>query len=135
MKNSIFKRSALVGVFSPLFLLSSVGTGGVKDVVKPYLGVYECSTALLNADSRLEAFDYIRLELKAKEKFFLYYKKSGERSFSESGSFSYNAARRELTFLRNGRNAYARTATLEKGTLSFFMPLGEKNLFLQFRQT
>ena len=52
----------------------------LKEIAKPYLGVYECEWLYFGGDNKKDAFEYLRIELKSKGELLVSYKlKKGEK--------------------------------------------------------
>ncbi len=64
--------------------------GGIKEIVKPYLGVYACEKARLDEKDFLRYFKKITIELKADETFFLTACPKLGRKMSAGGGYFYD---------------------------------------------
>ena len=97
------------------------------------MGEYECKSAQLGDKDCLENFSYIRLELKDTQNFTLYYKeKEGEQKEVE-GKYLYDKEKSVL-MLSDKNGVFKREFPLNKGILTVSLPIGERNLVLQFEQ-
>ncbi len=127
------KSSILAGLAGLCLLLPSLQDKTLKQVAKPYLGVYECTQATLGSKDLLKSFTEITLELTDEEHFVLFYKeKSGERKKVE-GSYRYDEEKGTLTLTEQG-SGIQKSFPLEKGKLTVSLPVGRKRLVLQFKQ-
>ena len=59
----------MAGLLSLMALFPNASKSTISDIVKPYLGEYECKSAQLGEKNCLERFAYIRLEFKDEENF------------------------------------------------------------------
>lgn len=54
--------------------------GSLKEIAKPYLGVYECEWLYFGGEDKKDIFEYLRVELKTKGELLVAYKlKKGEK--------------------------------------------------------
>lgn len=137
MKIVKLKSSIFVGLTLLLLLFPWVDAwkaSSIKDITKPYLGVYECREAKLDDKDYLEKFDYIRLELKSKNNFLLSYKAKGEKVKEEKGSFAYDKKTQTITFQADAIPFMKRKFPLKDGRLLINVAIGEKTLQMRFEQ-
>ena len=127
------KSFMLACLLSCASLFSNMREGDLKDIAKPYLGEYECKSAQLGAKDCLEKFSYIRLELKENGCYTLQYKEKGGSKKTQEGRYAYDKERRVLK-LQDRITGMQREFPLDNGLLTISMPIGEKNLVLQFEQ-
>ncbi len=114
-------------------LLPTLRDRTLQEVSKPYLGAYECTQATLGSRDLLKRFSEIVLELKDEENFTLYYQeKSGERKKVE-GKYAYDEETEMLTLTERG-SGIRKSFPLKKGKLTVSLPVGRKQLVLQFEQ-
>ena len=121
----------LVGVLSLLALFSGGNMGELKELTKPYLGVYECTEARLSQQDFLTRFDKIELELKADETFTLYYCEKGGRVRKEYGRYQYDPERGTLTLIGG---VMKKEFPLQQGVLTLHFTIGKEPLILKFEQ-
>ena len=133
MKKISLKSSLLAGIFSLLLLLPSFLQGDLKDITKPYLGVYECIEATLNGEDFLDKYDYISIELKDNGKFLLYMREAGKKQRKMTGKYTYDREKQEFRVNGSG-NVFKRKFTLQEGVLNVYLQIGSKNLLLKFEQ-
>lgn len=125
-------RCALsAGVAALLLSLSNAGKGDLKEITKPYLGVYECTEARFGERDCLERFSYIKLELKADETFLLHFCEQGGKKQMQEGRYHYDHTRGVLRLEGGGMK---REFPLEKGILTVVIPFGERTIGLKFEQ-
>ena len=71
------KSSFLAGLFALLLTCSCGGKGDLKEIAKPYLGVYKCTDARVGEREYLDRFSKLDLELKENGEFIVYYCEKG----------------------------------------------------------
>ena len=126
------KYAICAAISTPALLFSSCGNGSLKDVTKPYLGEYDCKSALLGDVDFLDEFSYIKLELKQEGTFSLYYATKEGKKGEETGQYVYDEENETLTFSHAGLGEVKRKFPLKEGSLSIVLPLGAKTLTMQF---
>ena len=134
MKNAKLKSSFLAGLTTLLFFLPSGKGGTLPDITKPYLGEYECKRATLGEKDLLDGFQYVRLELKADDTFVVFYKTENGETGKETGKYSFNREREEITLTLDKNRAYKRKFPLKKGVLTVDVAIGAQRLVLSFEQ-
>ena len=137
MKTIKLKSSILASFISLLLLFPWMGawkTSTLKDITKPYLGVYECREARLDDTDYLQSFDYIRLELKNKNRFLLSYKAKGEKGQEEKGRYAYDKENKTIAFQADAMPFIKRQFPLKDGELLITASLGDKTLHMRFIQ-
>ena len=127
------KSFILAACLSLISLFSNIKDSGLSDIAKPYLGEYLCKSAQFGAKDCLEEFSYIRLELKDEENFILYYKEKEGKQKQIEGKYVYNKEKESLQFVDKS-GVFKREFPLNDGILTIALPIGEKNLILQFEQ-
>lgn len=133
MRKNVLKSSALVGVMS-LLLLPNFRFGSLKEITKPYLGVYECVEAKLGEKDYLGYFEEICLELKSDGSFTLCYcEKNGEKK-KEIGKYKYDPKKKTVTLIGGAGDFIKREFSLSAGVLTVTVRVGDKILNLQFEQ-
>lgn len=138
MKKIKLKSSILAGTCAILALIPnlSVAKGGdLKQIAKPYLGVYECKSAQLGEEDLLEDFSRIHLELKKDGAFVLYYtdKKRGKEERLR-GKYVYDDEKQTVTLKFAEGKGFQRAFPLQKGQLTVSFPIGKRQLCLIFEQ-
>lgn len=137
MKVVKLKSSILSCVCALLALipnLASVKDGGVKEIGKPYLGVYECTSAQLGDLDLLAEFSHIHLELKKDEQFVLYYQTKSGKAERAQGKYFYDEEKQVITLQLANAKCFQREFPLKKGQLTITFPLGKRQLCLIFEQ-
>ena len=133
MKRNVFKSSLLVGLFSLLACFPKLDEYTLKDVTKPYLGVYECTEVKWNREDRLDDFSYIHLELKENGKFTLYYQEKGGKKKKEEGEYTYDKAKQAVV-LSGWGGKLKREFPLKEGVLTLNIHWGHDRLNMKFKQ-
>ena len=102
-------RSAFLSV---LLILTATFSGcqnrSLKDITKPYLGIYECKQATLNGKDYLDYFKNVTLELKQSEDFILRYEDKMGATGEYEGKYIYNKEEESLSFTIDGEEGYKR---------------------------
>ena len=125
------KSSLAAGLAALLLSCASVVKGELKDITKPYLGMYECTEARMGDNEYLDRFSYIHLELKADERFILYYReKDGEKQTKE-GRYKYDKEKGVISLQGGGLQ---REFPFADGVLMMVVPLGGQTIRLKFEQ-
>ena len=134
MKTVKMRSSIMASVAALLFSFSALQKGSITDITKPYLGTYECERADLGSGDLLARFDDLRLELKDKGEYVLYYKEKGAKIKKINGKYHYDEQSKTISlYLPNSRHIH-REFPLSKGVLTITVPYGEKTLRLTFAQ-
>ena len=133
MKRNVIKSSAFVGAMTLTMLFGGMRASSLKEIEKPYLGVYECIEAKLGERDCLERFDELSLELKSDGTFLLYYKECNRERKRETGQYKYDPDKKTLTLVRRG-DFIKREFPLEKGILTVTVRMGDKLLNMHFEQ-
>ena len=124
------KSSILAGIAALLFSTYS-GAKDLKDITKPYLGVYECTEARIGEREYLDRFSKLDLELKEDGKFILYYCEKNGKPKTQTGAYRYDKEQKTLTLLGGGvQHAFP----FENGVLTAVIPLGGYTIQLKFAQ-
>lgn len=134
MKRVKIRSSLLVGFAALLFSFSSVQKGDLTDIAKPYLGIYDCTDAKLGDEDLLARFDDLKLELKNKGEYVLYYKEKGGKTKRVKGKYRYDKEKETLTLHLPNSAFIHRAFPLKKGQLTVSVTYGDKILILQFEQ-
>ncbi len=137
MQVTKLKSSIITGLISLFFLSPWVGKiqdHGLRDVVKPHLGIYECRLAQWDGRDYLEEFEYIKLELKKDDSFTitakskLYGMKKGE------GNYEYDATRESIVFHAMDNSSVYREGTLKEGVIFLFIPIAGRTAQFEFER-
>ena len=137
MKTIKLKSSILASACALLALfpnLSPSKNGSLKEIVKPYLGVYECKNAQLGEKDLLAEFSYIHLELKDKGEFILYYNENEGKKIKTRGKYTYDEKTQTITMEFADGKSFKRDFPLKNGQLIVSLPLGKEQLCLIFEQ-
>ena len=133
MKEIRLKSSLLAGLMALAFF-PNFRKGELKDVAKPYLGIYECTEAKFNEEDYLNRFSYIHLELKSDETFLLHYCEKGGKKRTEQGKYTYDREKGTVTLQGGVGSFLKREFPLREGILTVVIPFGEQTLGLKFEQ-
>lgn len=134
MKKLKLKSSLFVGAAALVFSFPAVQKGELTDIAKPYLGVYDCTQAKLSEEDLLERFDDVKLELKDKGGYILYFKEKGGKTKKVKGKYRYDKEKETITLHLPNSPFIHRAFPLKKGVLTVSVPYGDKILILQFEQ-
>ena len=128
------KSSLLIGFLLLWSLFSGWKGSSLKDIARPYLGVYECESATLGERECLEDFSYIRLELLPENEFTLSYQLKMGKKGEEQGKYEYIKERKTLVLSLDCKEQFKREFPLEKGSFVVTLPVGTKTLVMKFTQ-
>ncbi len=131
------KRTSFLLVFIAVFTFFCCSgfkkDGGLKEITKPYLGVYTCEKATLGDSDFLRYFKKISIELKADESFFLTAQPKVGRKIAAGGGYRYDEdADCFLLKAESRRNLPEGRMQTEKGKLYIYARYGKKLLFAVF---
>ena len=126
------KYSFCAALAAILFVLPACANGSLKDVTKPYLGEYECESATLGERDYTNDFSFIRLELKEKGDFNLYYQTKNGQKGEESGTYTYDEKEQTLTISYGELGVLKRKFPLINGEIFITLPIGSKTLSMKF---
>ena len=127
----IVKSSLASGVVALLLSCSGGLKGELKDIAKPHLGMYECTEARMGDKEYLDRFSYIHLELKADERFILYYCERDGEKHVQKGRYKYDREKAVITLVGGGMK---REFPFTDGILTIVIPLGGQMIQLKFEQ-
>ena len=132
LKSSILASLCAILALIPNFTMRK--SGDLKEITKPYLGVYECKSAQLGDEDLLKNFSHIHLELKKDGEFVLYYGDKKGRKDRAHGKYVYDATKQTITLTLSDGNCFQRTFPLQKGQITVTFPVGNRQLCLIFTQ-
>ena len=133
MKKYWIRTPLLAGLATLLLALPIGKQDGLKEIVKPYLGEYECVEAKLNSMDYLERFSSVSLELRKDGEFILYYQESGAKKHKIRGQYRYDAKKESIVF-SSARGAFQREFPLKQGVLTISFPVHGDIVVLKFTQ-
>ena len=125
------KSSLLAGVFGLLLTCSCGGKGDLKEIAKPYLGVYKCTDARVGEREYLDRFSKLDLELKENGEFIVYYCEKDGKPQTQTGLYEYDKESETLTLQGGG---IKRAFPLQGGVLTVVIPIGGQTIHLKFEQ-
>ncbi len=128
------KSSILAGLAALMTLVPTWKSGSLKEITKPYLGVYECESATWGQREYLDEFSYIRLELLPKNEFTLSYELKTGKSGKEQGKYEVDEERKTLILTLNKKEEYKREFPLKNGSIVFTLPIASQTLVMKFTQ-
>jgi len=106
----------------------------LKDITKPYLGEYECKSAVLGKKDLLKNFSNIILTLREDNTFLLRYQEKKGKPREETGRYHYDAEKKCVRFFFDGKRGFERDFPLENGDLNVALKMGAWTLSLRFEQ-
>jgi hypothetical protein len=134
MKKTIKLKCAAfcTALLSP-FLFQASSLGSLKEVAKPYLGVYECKEIYLGNEDKTLSYDYVRMELKPKGELLLTYREKDGRKGESKARYTYDINKDELTiYAEFGGKEYGKTFPVKDGKIAVAVRYGDKILKMQF---
>lgn len=134
MKRHIIKSTVLAGLLSLIASASCAQNSELVDITKPYLGEYECKRIQLGEEEFSQRFDYIKIELKADETFVLRYREKEGQDKKTTGTYAYDKEKQEITFASDTGAMLKRPFSLKNGKIIIHLPLGNKNILVEFEQ-
>lgn len=115
------------------FLLGAKKTGSVKEITKPYLGVYQCEKILVGGEDRTKKFKVLELELKENGDFYMRGKEKIGKRFQQKGSYLLDEESGEFQIKSDGKIPLKKIeGKYEKGKITVTACLGRKMLVLVF---
>ena len=121
----------MLAAFSNFFALKN---SSLKEISKPYFGVYECERARLGDKDLLLDYAKLTLELQRGGVFTLHYCEKNGREGEMQGRYSYDEKTQTITFQAEPLKGLKREFTLQKGVLTLSFPILDKQLCLIFKQ-
>jgi hypothetical protein len=134
MKILKIKSSLLVGLCALCTIFPTAKNSTLPQITRPYLGDYECKLATLGSQDLLENFSFISLELKPNNTFVLSYKEKDGEKKEETGKYSYDHEKQELSIELGKNGLIKRKFPLKNGELMVDFRIGTKLLVLKFEQ-
>lgn len=132
LKSSIFAGAcALLSLFPQV---ASITDSPLKEITKPYLGVYECRNAQLGGKDLLEDFSFIHLELKSKNECCLYYGNQEGKKVCLKGKYVYDRDKQTISLQFKEGKMFKREFPLKNGEIIISLPLANKQLCIIFQQ-
>ena len=123
--------SALVGLF---LCIPTCKGGALTDITKPYLGEYECKSALYGKMEYLQEFSFITLSLEKDDTFILTYETKNGQKGKQTGNYKYDKEKKSICFSIEGEYGFERCFPMEKGVITLALPLGSTMLYMEFEQ-
>ncbi len=130
----MIKTAILTLLCSMSMLFSGWKDNSLKDITKPYLGEYECTQALFGGEDYLNKLEYVNLTLEKENNFILTFSEKGKEKQTLKGLYEYNKDRETIILKSEDKDFFKREFPLKKGIIYITVGIGEKTLFLQFKQ-
>lgn len=108
--------------------------GSLKDISKPYTGMYECENLSIGGRDMTDKFESVTLELKGDGRFEVFYRTTAGREGGYEGEYTLDEERKEITFSSmKGARQKSFTFPYEKGTVCIDYNLMGSLLHAEFR--
>lgn len=128
-------KLSIVSALSALLLsFSSLKSGSLTDIAKPYLGEYRCEMATLGSNNCLEQFKDVILELKDENTYEIRYQLKNGYKGAEEGKYVYDKEKQTLTLTLGKVEQWKREVPIKNGKIYISVPLGDTLLYLRFIQ-
>lgn len=131
-----FSRSVCIPLFALLLLPAGCGTkelGPLKDVSRPYAGVYACEELLVGGNDLLGEFETLSLELGQDGGFVASYETKEGTKGSMSGGYTVDTERGEIAFTpKQGTRKGTIAFPYEEGRVLIDYDLGGALLHAEF---
>lgn len=108
--------------------------GSLKDISKPYTGMYECENLSIGGRDMTDSFESVTLELKGDGKFLLQYRTAAGKEGDYEGEYTLDEERSEITFSsKMGARQKSFTFPYERGTVRIDYNLMGRLLHAEFK--
>lgn len=138
MKKFIFRAAMAVCFLAALFCLSACEAedlGSLKDISRPYTGMYQCETITIGGRDMTEKFEELSLELKGNGTFEISYLTADGNEGAYGGTYAVDEEKGEITFsAKQGARSRAFTFPYEKGSVRMDYNLFGSLLHAEFKQ-
>ena len=137
MRVTKIKSSIIASLISLLFLFPWIGKiqdHGLRDVVKPHLGIYECRLAQWGGQDYLEDFEFFKLELKKDNSFTITAKPKLGATRQGGGKYEYNEGRESIVFCAENDSSLYREGQLKNGVIFLSVPIAGKTARFEFER-
>ncbi len=134
MKRITVKSALCVGIFAVMLACGCCANASLKDVAKPYTGEYECKSVQLGERELLSSFEYIYLELKGDGIYTLHYKTKHGKMGEEKGGYTYDADKKSICITQGEKGEIQREIPLQDGKIFLSIPMGGKQLHVEFEK-
>ncbi len=108
-----------IALFAVLFTgCDAEEMGSLKDISKPYTGIYECEKLLLGGKDYTDSFRSFTVELSGDGSFSLAYETAEGGRGGLGGNYSLDTEKGEITFTgKQGARSVSHTFPYEKGSI------------------
>ena len=137
MKKFAFALVFAICILSASFLVGcdkAGEMGSLKDISKPYTGLYECKTLSIGGRDMTDTFESVTLELKGDGSYEIFYRTTTGKEGGYEGEYTLDEERKEITFsARKGARQQSFTFPYEKGAVYIDYNLMGSLLHAEFR--
>ena len=134
MKKITIKSAICAGIFAIVLACSCCANTTLKDIAKPHTGEYECKSAVLGEKDLLSSFEYINLALDGDGTYTLRYKTKLGKAGEEKGEYTYDADKQTLSITQGEKGEVKREIPIIKGKIFLSIPIGGRQLSVQFEK-
>lgn len=107
----------------------------LTEITRPYLGMYECNQLLMDGESKLDEFEYIKIELKSDGEMYLYFLDKTGKSGQAIAEYTYDEKAQMLTmFKKIGQQTMKRSFPLKNGEILVYLIYETKTITMKFKQ-
>ena len=130
-------KSILLGC---AFFLSPIQTAAqlpnsLTQITRPYLGTYECKQLLIDGESKLDDFEYIKIELKSDGEMSLYFLDKAGKKGNACAKYEYDEKSQMLTaYTSLGGQTLKRSFPLKNGEIFVHVIYETRTLTMKFEQ-
>lgn len=126
MRKKAKMRSFFGAGLLALWLAVAPLKGDIKEITKPYLGVYECKSIQIADHEWLSKEQKVVLELKKKGIFTLYYQKPDGNTGRLDGRYKYEEKTQQIQLLWEGNNLFKQSFPIKNGQIIIQYQLGTR---------
>ena len=126
MRKKVKMRSFFGTGLLALWLTVAPLKGDIKEITKPYLGVYECKSIQIADQELLSKEQKVVLELKKKGVFTLYYQTADGNIRRLDGKYKYEEKTQQIQLLWEGNNFFKQRFPIKNGKIIFQYQLGTR---------
>jgi hypothetical protein len=130
-KTEKLKSAALAGIMA-LLVSFPQGKESLKDIAKPYLGVYTCTHATFLGEEQPYAKN-MTIELKRDNTYVLHYTLNGNH-VQKKGNYKYEKDTNSIRLVGQGRNLVQHSFPIKQGILEIRVQIGNALLELLFEK-
>ena len=130
-------KSFLLGclLFSSPLQASALLSHSLTEIVRPYLGIYECRQMLLDGEDKLNEFEYIKLELKSGGEIVLSFLDKQGKKGKTNAEYEYDEKAQPITIRKNiGNQILKRSFPLKNGEVLVHLIYETRTIVMKFEQ-